>query len=98
MLNVSEDILSLTDFKRRTTELLDRMRATRRPLVLTLNGKAECVVQSAEAYQQLVDEAEKNNAIERIRQGLESMRAGQGRPASEVFAALEERYPYLRRK
>jgi prevent-host-death family protein len=97
MLNIAKDVLSLTDFKRRSAELLERMRKYRRPLVLTVNGKAELVVQTAEDYQRLVDEVEKTQAIEGIRRGLESMRAGQGRPAEEVFAELESQYPYLRR-
>ena len=33
-----------------TSELLDRLKKTGNPLVLTINGKAEVVVQVAEAY------------------------------------------------
>ena len=98
MLDITTDILSLTDFKRRTSELLDRMRETRRPLVLTVNGKAEAVVQSADEYQRLVDEVENLHAIERIRLGLESANAGRGRPAGETFSELEGRHGFLRRK
>src|SRR5215203_2250476 len=55
MLDLANDIRSLSDFKRNTVELLDRLRKTRHPLVLTINGKAELVVQDAEAYQALLD-------------------------------------------
>jgi len=51
MLNIRTDILPLTDFKRRTTELLDQLRNTGRPVVLTINGKPEIVVLDASAYQ-----------------------------------------------
>lgn len=97
-MDVSKDILSLTDFKRRSVDLVKRMKKNRRPLVLTVNGKAEIVVQTAEEYQRQIDELEKMQAIEGIRRGLESMKTGRGREAREVFAELEEKYPFLRRK
>ena len=53
MLNIRTDILPLTDFKRRTTKLIELLRATGRPLVLTINGKPEIVVLDASAYQEM---------------------------------------------
>jgi len=53
MLNIRTDILPLTDFKRRTTEFVGRLKTTGRPLVLTINGKAEIVVLDAAAYQDM---------------------------------------------
>ena len=50
MLDIGNDIRSLSDFKRNTSELLDSLKKTGNPLVLTINGKAEVVVQDAEAY------------------------------------------------
>jgi len=52
---VANDIRSPSDFKRNTVELLDRLRKTGHPLVLTINGKAEVVVQDAGAYQTLLN-------------------------------------------
>lgn len=49
MVNLTKDIHPLTDFKRNTSGFLTQMRKTRRPVVLTVNGKAELVVQDAEA-------------------------------------------------
>jgi hypothetical protein len=45
---------------------------TGHPLALTINGKAELVVQDAEAYQVLLDRAE---AIEGIQRGLADVKA-----------------------
>ena len=39
MLDLANDIRSLSDFKRNTVELLDRLRKTGHPLVLTINGR-----------------------------------------------------------
>ena len=52
------DIFSLSDFQRRTREHIRRLRETRRPEVLTVNGRAELVVYAAETYQAVVDAAQ----------------------------------------
>ena len=44
MIDLANDIRSLSDFKRNTVDLLHRLRKTGHPLVLTINGKAELVV------------------------------------------------------
>ena len=54
-----EDIGSLTDFARNTKAHLQRLRRTGRPELLTVNGKAEVVVQNAVAYQRLIESLEK---------------------------------------
>jgi len=88
MLDLANDIRSLSDFKRNTVELLDRLRKTRHPLVLTINGKAELVVQDAEAYQALLDRVE---AIEGIQRGLADVNAGRTKPARQVFDRLRSK-------
>jgi prevent-host-death family protein len=89
MLDLANDIRSLSDFKRNTVELLDRLRKTGHPLVLTINGKAELVVQDAEAYQALLDRVE---AIEGIQRGLADVRAGRTKPARQVFDRLRRKH------
>ena len=54
-----KDIGSLTDFARNTKAHLQRLRRTGRPQLLTVNGKAEVVVQNAAAYQRLIEALEK---------------------------------------
>jgi len=50
-----EDIGSLTDFQRNTQAHLKRLKRTGRPELLTVNGKAEVVIQNASAYQRLIE-------------------------------------------
>ena len=50
MFDVSKDIQSMTSFRRRRGEFMKRLKKTKRPMVLTINGKAEAVVQDAESY------------------------------------------------
>ena len=89
MLDLANDIRSLSDFKRNTVELLDRLRKTGHPLVLTINGKAEVVVQDVGAYQTLLDRVE---AIEGIQRGLADVKAGRAKPARQVFDRLRRKH------
>jgi prevent-host-death family protein len=86
MINVTQDIHSLTTFKRKSSSLMKKMKKTGRPLVLTINGKAEAVVLDPAAYQQVADHLD---AIASIRRGLAQARRGEGRPAEEVLDELE---------
>ncbi|MGD0498765.1 MAG: type II toxin-antitoxin system Phd/YefM family antitoxin [Bryobacteraceae bacterium] len=84
-MNIAQDIQPLTYFRRRSAEAVKRLKATRRPMVLTINGKAELVVQDAVSYQRLLDIAARMDPREGIRQGLEDLRTGRTRPVREVF-------------
>ena len=81
---------SLTDFQRRTREHIDHLHATGQPAVLTVNGKAELVVQSATCYQALLDRLDRAESIAGISRGLVSMKRGEGAPAHEALHALRE--------
>ena len=85
MFDITEDIQPMTTFRRNPGEFMRRLKKTKRPIVLTVNGKAEAVVQDAESYQRLLDIAAQADAAEGIRQGLEDLRKGRTRPARNVF-------------
>jgi len=92
MLDITKDIQSLTTFRRRSGEFLKQLRKTKRPVVLTVKGKAAAVVQDAEAYQRLLDIAAQADPAEGIRQGLEDVREGRVRRAKEFFDEFEIRH------
>jgi prevent-host-death family protein len=75
-MDLSRDIHSLTEFKKNTSEFLQQLKNTGEPIVLTINGKAELVVQDAASYQRLLDLAEEAKVVEGIRRGLEDIKAG----------------------
>jgi prevent-host-death family protein len=52
-INITEDIRSITDLKRDTTTILKQVHDTGRPVVLTVNGKAEAVLLAAEEYEKI---------------------------------------------
>ena len=74
---------------------MKQLKKSKRPVVLTVKGKAEAVVQDAEAYQRLLDIAAMADAREGIRQGLEQAVQGQGRDAEEFFAEFEAAHGIL---
>jgi PHD/YefM family antitoxin component YafN of YafNO toxin-antitoxin module len=68
---------------------MKQLKKTKRPVVLTVKGKAAAIVQDAEAYQRLLDIAASASAEEGIRQGLEDVKKARIRPAREFFADFE---------
>src|SRR5262249_56347206 len=86
------EVHSLTDFLRNTKSHISRMKRSKRPLVLTVNGRAELIVQDARSYQALLELADRAEAIEGIRRGLESMARGEGRPAEQVLEELRKNH------
>ena len=87
-----ENIHPLTDFLRHHKRHLQRLKRSQRPAVLTLNGKAEVVVQDAKAYQAMLEGIEAMQAQTGIAEGIASMERGQGEPAQTVFARLREKH------
>ena len=92
MIDIARDIQSLTTFRRRSGDFMKQLKKTRRPVVLTVKGKAAAVVQDAEAYQHLLDLAARADSVEGIRQGLDDIAHGRTRPAREVFEGIRGKY------
>src|SRR5450432_2514709 len=87
MINVSEDIQSVTAFKRNTSRMMKKLKKTKRPLVLTVKGKAEMVVLDPASYQSV---AEQLDFIASIQRGLDQFKRGECRPIEEAFAEIEK--------
>lgn len=88
----ARNIYSLSDFQRRTREHIDRLRETGEPEVLTVNGRAEVVVQDAEAYQRMLDALEEAEAVLAVQRGIDEMERGEGRPALAVLREIRAKY------
>lgn len=54
-ISITEDIRSITDLKRNTNAVLDQIHKTKRPVVLTVNGKAEAVLVDAQEYERITN-------------------------------------------
>ena len=92
MINLSRDIQSLSTFKRNTNELIIQMKETGNPVVLTVNGKAELVVQDAESYQKLLNSIEYLESIIGIQKGLEDIANGDTQPLDQFREEIQQKY------
>lgn len=88
MINLSEDIDSLSNFKRHTAEFMEKLKETGRPVVLTVNGKAEIILQDARAYQEVLDSLEFAKAIRSLRASLKDIQEGKTQSIESVFREL----------
>ncbi len=88
MADLTNDISSLSRFKRNTPEFIRRLKAEGRPVVLTVNGKAEVVVQDAASYQKLLEIAERAERMDALRASLEDMKEGRVSPADVLLAEM----------
>ncbi len=88
MIDLKNDIDSLSNFKRNTTGYLKELKQSGKPVVLTINGRAELVVQDAASYQRLLEVTERIETIEALRPAIEEMRAGKVEPAESFFAEI----------
>ncbi len=86
------DIHSLSEFQRNTKEFLLQMKQNRGPVVLTVNGKAEVVVQDAQSYQEMLDRLERAEAIAAIRRGIEDFARGDVQDARDAFEELRQKH------
>lgn len=84
-MKLKRDIQSLSTFKRDTAKFVRQMKKSKAPVVLTVNGKAELVVQDAGSYQELLEAKDRMEAIEGIKRGLESLKRNAGKPAEKFF-------------
>jgi len=91
-MDITRDIDSLTHFKRNSSEVIEQLKSTGQPMVLTVNGKAEVVVQDAASYQAVLDLLDRAEAIAGIKRGLDSVEKGEGIPAEKAFERLRRKH------
>jgi prevent-host-death family protein len=91
-LDITEDIQPLTTFRNNSVAFLEQLKKTKRPVLLTVNGKAVAVVQDAEAYQRLLDISAQADGEEGIRQGREDVAKGRGSPVREALKSFRREH------
>lgn len=80
------DIHPLTGFLRDHKTHIERLAATGRPEVLTVNGRAKVVIQDAESYQRMMDLLDSVEAVQIIQQRLAAIEGAEpGVPAARVL-------------
>ena len=97
-MDITKDIQAVTTFRNNSAAFLEQLKRTKRPMILTVNGKAAAVVQDAAAYQRLLDVAAQADVNEGVRQGLEDVKEGRVTPAREALTAFRRRRPHRNRE
>jgi PHD/YefM family antitoxin component YafN of YafNO toxin-antitoxin module len=88
----TRNIHPLTDFLRNHKSHIARLKETKAPEVLTVNGKAEVIVQDAESYQNMVERLRHMETLAAIREGLASAERGELKDAAQVYAEMKSKY------
>ncbi len=78
----SEDIRSVTDLKRNTREILDHLHATGRPVILTVNGRADSVLLDVRVYEMHL---QAGNLARLLAPAEREVEHGRTRPAREFL-------------
>lgn len=84
--NPSEDIRSVTDLKRNTKEILSQVHRTKRPVVLTVNGKADAVLMDTKTYEKYLTAS---NMARLLARAEEDIGAGRTRPIRSFLKAFK---------
>lgn len=84
-LNISQNIVSLSDFKNKASKMLHEIQSSRRPLVITQNGKAAAVLISPSDFDLLTEQA---RFVEAVQRGLEDVRNGRVLPDEDLGKEL----------
>lgn len=84
--------MELIDFSRNSRELIEQLHQSGRPEVLTIDGRPEVVVQSAEAYQQLLQDHDQMESIRGIARGLQQADRNEGRPMRRFVEELASKH------
>ena len=81
-LSITEDIRSITDLKRNTNSVLEQIHQTKRPVILTVNGKAEAVLLDAKEYEKITNAF---NLLKLLVSAEEDISAGRYKEARNFF-------------
>jgi prevent-host-death family protein len=87
-IKLSEDVRPLSEFRAQMAAMLDQVRETGRPLVLTERGRSAAVVVGIETYEALLDELE---LLRDVRKGEKQIDAGRGISQGKAKAVLKKR-------
>ncbi len=81
-ISITEDIRSITDLKRNASSVLDQIHKTKRPIILTVNGKAEAVLIDAKEYEKITNAF---NLLKLLAPAEEDIKEGRFTEAKDFF-------------
>ena len=90
------EVRSVTEFQRNIKDYVGRLKDKKSPMVLTVNGRAELVVQDAVSYQEMLDRLERAETVASIRRGIAQAERGEGIPLEEAEKRLRKKHGFSR--
>ena len=91
LINRTEDTHPADDLRVKAEDLLRQVQETRRPIVLTQEGKGTAVLVDVDSFQSLLEELE---LLRDVHRGLADVEAGRVVPHEEARARLMARYSW----
>jgi prevent-host-death family protein len=83
----SVDVRPVTEFRAHTSAVLEQVHTTKRPVVLTQNGRSAAVLLDVEVYESLIEAVARD-----VRTAEAQLDAGMGIPHADVEKRLRDRY------
>ena len=90
------EVRSVTEFQRNIKVYIGRLKENKTPLVLTVNGRAELVVQDAESYQLILERLERAETLASIRRGMEQFGRGESIQLDQAEEQLRKKHGFSR--
>jgi prevent-host-death family protein len=84
----STDVRPVTEFRANTAALLDQVQKTKRPMILTQNGRSAAVLLDVAVYEDLLDEVA---LLRDVRTAEDQVAAGEGTAHRTVAKRLRVR-------
>ena len=85
---LDQDITPVSEFRANSAALLDKVRSTKRPLVLTQRGHSAAVLLDVAEYERLIGELE---LLRDVRLGEEQLQRGEALSQAEARRTVLER-------
>lgn len=84
---VSEDIVSLSDFKNQASKMLHQMQHSQRPIIITQNGRPAGVLISPTEFDLI---SERSRFIQAVQRGLDDVAQGRVVADQDLDRVLDE--------
>ncbi len=86
---VNTDIRPVSEFRANAAELIEHVKSSRRPLVLTQRGRSSAVVLDVDEYERMVDEID---LLSDVRTAIQQIELGQAISNADAKAELRKRF------
>ena len=85
---------SLTDFQRNARSCIEGLNETKKPMLLTINGKVQAILIDPASYQSFVGFCERRHFMDALRDGERAIEEGRVRTAAEAYQEMKSRYDF----